>query len=308
MSLQSLKSYLVSLGPRNMLVRTALRAHGGLHGFTLHFSDTAIALRKKNREMILGNAQYVQVPIMMECYELFFDTIEPDISSGREVLDFSRPALHKYKRSGLSFHFPSIPEDDVMDAYTYWYSPKPGDVVWDAGAHAGATTYFLSQMVGPAGRVYAFEPDKFNYSYLTRNLEMHRATNVVPVPFALDRSTGCVPFQVDGTMSAGIRDYLVYSGEGQTRTVPTLSLADACQKLEQVPAYIKMDIEGAEVAVICGAENFLKKHPIHFAVETYHRVGGVYTYETLERFFPTIGYEVESSDRFGQMFTWARPK
>ena len=308
MRLQSLKSYLVSLGPGSPLVRAALRAHGGLHGFKVHFSDTAISLQKKNREMILSNAQYVQVPIMMECYELFFDTIEPLISNGREVLDFSKPALQKYKRNGLSFHFPSVPEDDVMDAYTHWYSPKPGDVVWDAGAHAGATTYFLSQMVGLTGKVYAFEPDEFNYSYLSRNLEMHRAQNVVPLGYALDGSTGSVAFQVDGTMSAGIREYLVYTGEGQTRMVPTLSLADACQKLGQVPAYIKMDIEGAEVAVVCGAKDFLEKNPIHFAIESYHRIGGEYTYEALNRFFPTIGYEVESSDRFGQMFTWARPK
>jgi FkbM family methyltransferase len=308
MRLQSLKSYLVSLGPGSPLVRTALRTHGHLHGFTLRLSDATISLRKKNREMILGNAQYVQVPIMMECHDLFFATIEPDILDGREVLDFSRPALHKYKRNGLSFHFPSVPEDDVMDAYTHWYSPKAGDVVWDAGAHAGATTYFLSQMVGSAGKVYAFEPDEFNYSYLIRNLEMHRAQNVIPVAYALDGSTGSVAFQVDGTMSAGIRGYLVYSGEGQTRMVPTLSLGDACQKLGQVPTYIKMDIEGAEVAVICEAKEFLKKNPIHFAVESYHRVRGEYTYKALDRFFPTIGYEVESSDRFGQMFTWARPK
>ncbi len=308
MRLQGLKSYLVALGPDNVLVRTALRAHGRLRGFTMHFSDATISLRSKTREMTLSNAQYVQVPIMMECYELFFDTIEPDTSSGREVLDFSRPALHKYKRNGLSFHFPSIPEDDVMDAYTHWYSPKAGDVVWDAGAHAGATTYFLSQMVGSAGKVYAFEPDEINYSYLIRNLEMHRAQNVIPVAYALDGSTGSVAFQGDGTMSAGIRGYLVYSGDRQTRMVPTLSLADACQKLGQVPTYIKMDIEGAEVAVICEAGEFLRKNPVHFAIESYHRVGGEYTYKALDEFFPSIGYEVESSDRFGQMFTWARPK
>ena len=151
MRLQSLKSYLVSLGSGSPLVRTALRAHGRLHGFTMLFSDATISLRKKNREMILSKAQYVQVPVMMECHDLFFATIEPDILNGREVLDFSRPALHKYKRTGLSFHFPSIPEDDVMDAYTHWYSPKVGDVVWDAGAHAGATTYFLSRN-GRVGR------------------------------------------------------------------------------------------------------------------------------------------------------------
>jgi len=307
MLFQGLKSYLVSLGPKNVLTRAALQAHGRAHGFSLDFSATTISLRKKNREMILGNAQYVQVPIMMECYELFFDTIEPSVSNGHEVLNFSKPALQTYKKNGLAFYFPSVPEDDVMDAYIHWYSPKPGDVVWDAGAHAGATTVFLSQMVGATGKVYAFEPDECNYEYLTRNLALHHVNNVVSVSFALDGSTGSVAFQVDGTMAAGIRDYLIYRGDGQTKMVPTLSFADACEKFGQVPSYVKMDIEGAEIAVISKSEEFLKKHRIHFAIETYHRVGGEYTYKALERFFPTVGYDVESSDRFGQMFTWARP-
>ena len=137
-------------------MRTALRAHGARHGFTLHFSDTAISVRKKNRNMILSNAQYVQVPLMMSSYQFYFDTMQSAVSNGREVLDFSQPALQTYRRNGLSFHFPSVPEDDVMDVYTQWYTPQLGDFVWDAGAHAGATTCFLSQMVGPNGEGICF--------------------------------------------------------------------------------------------------------------------------------------------------------
>lgn len=308
MQLQALKSRLAALGPKSPVLRAALAAHARLRGFRLGFAEGRIVIRKNNREMVLSNDQYVQVPIMMECYELFFDTIEATVVEKREVLDFSEPALHKYKRNGLSFYFPSVPEDDVMDAYTYWYKPKAGDVVWDAGAHAGATTYFLAQMVGAAGRVYAFEPDESNWSYLRRNLELHRAENVTLVKDALAGETGSAQFQMDGTMSAGIAEYLVYSGPGQVRTVPTVTLEEACRRCGQVPAYIKMDIEGAEVAVLSRAGEFLRKNPMHFAIESYHRIDGEYTYKALERFFPTIGYEVESSDRFGQMFTWARPK
>jgi FkbM family methyltransferase len=308
MQLQSLKSYIVSLGPNSALMRAALRAYGSTHGFAIRFSDTGISLRKQNREMVLSKTQYVQVPIMMECYELFFDTIASAKSNGDEILDFSKPALQKYKKSGMSFYFPSVPEDDVMDAYTFRYSPVPGDIVWDAGAYAGATTCFLSQMVGPCGKVYAFEPDELNRNYLMQNLELHAIQNVTVVQCALDASTGGAAFLEDGTMSAGIRDYLVYSGEGEIKTVPTLSLPDACAKLGHVPNYIKMDIEGAEVAVISGAAEFLKSKGINFAIESYHRIGGEYTYKALERLFASIGYEVESSDKFGQMFTWARPK
>src|SRR5208283_4389599 len=35
---------------------------------------------------------------------------------------------------------------------------KPGDMVFDIGANIGAHTLGLARSVGPAGRVYAFEP------------------------------------------------------------------------------------------------------------------------------------------------------
>ena len=46
--------------------------------------------------------------------------------------------------------------------------------------------------------------------------------------------------------------------------VTALSLADACQKLGCVPTYIKMDIEGAELAVISQSKEFLKKKSYTF--------------------------------------------
>jgi hypothetical protein len=68
-----------------------------------------------------------------------------------------------------------------------------------------------------------------------------------------------------------------------------------------------MDIEGAEVAFVEGAREFLKSHPVHFAIESYHRVEGEYTYKRLDSIFEEIGYQHLSSDVFKQMFTWARP-
>jgi hypothetical protein len=67
-----------------------------------------------------------------------------------------------------------------------------------------------------------------------------------------------------------------------------------------------MDIEGAEVAAIEGSAAFLKQHNIHFAIESYHRLGDTYTYSLLNSLFPKLGYEVESTNYAGQMFTWAK--
>jgi FkbM family methyltransferase len=305
-AVQLLKGYLVKLGPQNPIVQTALRIRAKRHGFRLSFSSSGIEMLRGNRSLLLNNLQFIQVPIMMDCFDLFFTTIRPTSANGRDFLDFSKPGLHEYSNRAVSFYFPSVPEDDVMDAYIKEYKPREGDIVWDVGAHAGATSYFLSQLVGPAGRVYAFEPDEYNYAYLMKNLEMHSLSNVVPVRKALSSSTGQTMFNMDGTMSAGIHEFLTYSGTGRLTKVDTITIADACSQFDCVPNFIKMDIEGAEVAAIEGSAAFIAEHDVSFAVESFHRLGNTYTYSLLDRLFPQLGYEVRSSEYCGQMFTWAK--
>ena len=304
--IQSVKSVLVEMGPNASIVRLLLKANARLHGFHVSFSNQAIAIRRGKDELDLPLDHFVEVPIIMECFDDFFRTVEPKERNGRWVLDFSVPGLHVYRRGGVGFHFQGVPEEDSMEAYTHWHSPRPGDIVWDAGAHAGATTYFLSKAVGPTGRVYAFEPDERAHSYLMKNISLHNLDNVIPVKKALCGNSGKVIFQSDGTVAAGIRDYLLYSKRGTSVEIQGVSLPDACQEFGCVPSYIKMDIEGAEVAVVKSAADFLREHPIEFAIESYHPVDGDLTYKALDLLFPAFGYQVESSARFGQMFTWAK--
>jgi FkbM family methyltransferase len=307
--LQKLKDYLVDLGADNRLTQTALSLHGRRLGYKVNFNEPGkIWLEKDNRRLALSRRDVTFVPITMECIDLFFDSIQPTIINGKQTLDFSQPAFHTYKRTGMGFFFPSIPEEDPLEQYTYWHTPKPGDIVWDAGAYAGPTTCLLASMVGPAGKVYAFEPDDLNFAYLEKNIAYHGVTNVIVVRKALSGSTGTTTFFMDGTMASGIRDFVVYSDTKHNKEVPTISMEDACKELGCVPSYVKMDIEGAELAFIEGAKEFLKSHPVHFAIESYHRVNGEYTYGKLDSIFAEIGYDYVSNDRFQQMFTWARPR
>ncbi len=304
---QRIKNYLVGLGPDNPALRTALQLYTRLRGYQLHFSDRSIVLQRDRREVVLNKRHYPQVPMVMGYYDQLFDAIESERRGNKAVLDFSGPKLHRYVKRQVAFYFPAIPEEDGIDAYTRYYMPHPGDVVWDAGAHAGATAYFLAQMVGPEGKVYAFEPDSTNLECLKKNIDLHSLHNVIPVDKALAGSTGTAKFNMDGTMCAGLSDYALYPDSGPLKEVQTITFADACSELGAVPNFVKMDIEGAEVATIEGSLDFLAAHSINFAIESYHRIKGELTYKTLEELFSRIGYNARSSDEFGQMFTWAEP-
>lgn len=302
-----LKQHLVKMGPERFLVKVALSSYALSKGFRIHVAPRYISVRHGLREMRFSKNLFTQIPIMMSVFDFYFETIIPKADGANELLDFSAPAMHQYRKSGVSLYFPGIPEDDVLDAYTTWYQPQPGDIVWDAGAHAGATTYFLSKMVGETGKVYAFEPDDFAYEYLLKNIALHQLGNVVPVKKALSGSTGVATFSMDGTMAAGLQDYVVYVSRERLSTVQTITIQDACAELNCIPAYVKADIEGSEIAAIEGSLDFLRENPIHFAIETNHVVDGELTCKALDRLFPMIGYEVETSKMFEQVFTWARP-
>ena len=305
-AVQRVKNYLVSLGPEHWAVQHALRLAGRRQGWNVVFDDNSIRMRRRDRELILAKKEFVYVPMMFWYSEFFFDTMKPDRLQPHPIWDYSKPDFHVYQRSGLRFFLPALPEEDAMDTYTSWYTPAAGDVVWDVGAHAGVTTFFLSQLVGRTGRVYAFEPDDFNYECLQRNIAEHGLANVVPIRKALDSKTGVAQFQMDGTMSAGILDYLYYSDGNAARSVETLSLPDASTEYG-APQYIKMDIEGGELAVVSGAIDYLRQHRIHWAVETDHLIDGTLTHAPLERMFHSAGYKSSSSDRFRLWHTWAAP-
>ena len=305
--LTSLKNRLLQGGSNSYVLLQAFRLQAAAHGIGMRVTDGRITLARGRRTMVLGLRDAISVPFAVHEWEQFFDTLEGQMCDGRTVLDFSQPGLHRYRKHGLSFYSPSLAEDDSMEAYTAVYSPQAGDVVWDVGAHAGMTTYFLAQMVGPTGKVYAFEPDETNYEFLLRNIEMHRLTNVVPVKAALSDRTGTAEFCMDGTMGAGLSDSLAYSAGENGWVVETLSLRDACARFGAVPNYIKMDIEGAELSVVASSVDFLKAHPVHLSIESNHMVGGRFTAGPLESLLGGAGYRAWSSEQYGQLFTWAEP-
>lgn len=304
--IQQIKDLLVNLGPRSAIVRLALRIHGGRNGFVIRFPETSISIRRGSREIVLAEKDFYLVPITLECFDKVFEDLESKPKGVMEVLDFSGPGIHRYKRHDITLKFPGVPEDDSIAAYTHWYTPQPGDLVFDIGAHAGFTTCVFARMVGHSGRVVAFEPDASNLVCLERNISDQKISNVTIVGKAIDAKTGIAHFNADGTMGAGLVEYSVYGNTGKLTAVETLSLEDACGQFG-VPRFAKMDIEGAEVGVIRSAGEFLKAHPMHLAFESYHRMrDGRFTWMLLEPLLRSLGYAVGTSADFGQMFTWAK--
>ncbi len=266
-------------------------------------------LHKDTRAMVLAARHLIYAVDMAQKFDLYFQPLVPTQRDGVTILDFSRPGiLQTYAASGLQFELASFPEEEeAIEEYFRWYRPRPGDLVFDIGAHCGVSTYHLAKLVGPEGRVVAFEPDPENFAILQRNLKRHRLENVTAENIAIAGQSGRLAFNAEGTIGSSLSSLLLRESVGSTVQVDAITLADAFSRWGR-PAFCKVDIEGAEVETFRAAEALLHQGGTHFAVDTNHpRADGSMTDRAVEEIFLRSGYETASEAK-PLLTTWARPK
>lgn len=129
-------------------------------------------------------------------------------------------------------------------------------VAIDVGAHVGYHTLLLAKQVGPAGKVIAFEPLAENCKVLEENVRLNGYANIVVENKAVvDRSGHVVMVRKNDdplTCTASV-------ARGLGAKVGAVSLDDYFAQFpnHRRVAFIKMDIEGAEVAALEGMTRLL---------------------------------------------------
>lgn len=134
---------------------------------------------------------------------------------------------------------------------------KPGDIVFDIGAHVGYVTLLASRLVG-TGRVLAFEPSPLNLAYLTRHIRINHLTNVEVFPIAIGLREGRSSFDMTGFGTG--RGRLLADPANHHPQVQVNALDELYdQGRLRDPTFIKMDIEGAEGDALRGAARMLAR-------------------------------------------------
>jgi FkbM family methyltransferase len=136
---------------------------------------------------------------------------------------------------------------------------KPGDVVLDLGAHIGYYTLLAAGLIGPRGRVFAFEPHPRNAWYLRQHVRMNRCGNVEVVEQAAYDRTGAERFDPGSGTGTG---RVTRSGAISVRAV---RLDDFVAERGVIPTVVKIDVEGGERAVLDGGAEVLRRcRPVIF--------------------------------------------
>ncbi|MBE5812122.1 MAG: FkbM family methyltransferase [Clostridiales bacterium] len=130
----------------------------------------------------------------------------------------------------------------------------------DAGAYDGETSKkFVEWCNGNYSKIWAFDPDLENYELCMKNLKLN---NCYIYNMGVFNKDGILKF------NAGLKKSSSISENGDTE-IKTVKL-DNILKEENV-TFIKMDIEGAELAALEGAKNIITEQKPRLAICVYHK-------------------------------------
>ncbi len=145
---------------------------------------------------------------------------------------------------------------------------NPGDCALDVGANIGGLAIAMSRVVGPAGRVHAFEANPFTVPRLKTDLAANNATNVTVVPRAAWSLSGStIKFYCDDSYYASASGFRCRGDNWKEVEATTITLDDYCCDNQLAPRAIKLDVEGAELEVLRGAEGILDRYSPSFVFE-----------------------------------------
>jgi FkbM family methyltransferase len=144
---------------------------------------------------------------------------------------------------------------------------KPGDIFFDIGANVGYYTLLASKRIGYKGLVYAFEPLVRNVYYLSRHVNLNHAANVVIIAAACADVLNIARFSfgqntAEGHILTTSADIGSMSPEDRS-LVPVVTVDAVSALLSIQPNVLKIDVEGAELAVLQGAQATLNSARPH---------------------------------------------
>lgn len=169
---------------------------------------------------------------------------------------------------------------------------QPGWSVWDVGSSLGFFTLILARLVGPSGKVVAFDPDQALVARLSRHVRLNGLTNVDIETVAVWSTSGQVSFGIAAEDEDRIHGQVGKPGA----LVPATTLDELADRLGP-PQLVKIDVEGAEEDVLLGGLELMRTHAPVVLCEVHPDRGAAPERLTnVRRLLESCGYVAEHID------------
>jgi FkbM family methyltransferase len=139
---------------------------------------------------------------------------------------------------------------------------RPGATVFDIGANVGFVTLVAARLVGPNGRVVAFEPVPENVESIKENLALNEVDWVELRETAIGREGGSARMIVSDVSAFSRLETISVPDAERERIDVSITSIDELVGSGSVPApdLVKIDVEGAELEVIEGMRRTIAEH------------------------------------------------
>lgn len=150
---------------------------------------------------------------------------------------------------------------------------KQGDTVVDVGANVGYFSVLLTFLIGPQGKLYAYEANPISYKYLADNLTINWVSDRAYIRnvAVYSEETTLSFFTFEHYHSIGSIHYrnrgndTFYSDKTKEIKVKTITLDKDIPNTEKIDL-VKMDIEGAEYHAFMGMQRLLTENVVKTVV------------------------------------------
>lgn len=268
------------------------------NGVRLVKSPRKVSLTKGGAEIVVrcGERDFGATGIVVRDFENFVKSIS---QGSRSCIDFSEPQFHELA-DGRRLYFHDICEPLSTSAIYLERAQLQGkgEVVLDLGAYCGTQTLDFCAGVGAGGCVVAVEPNRESFNSLSINVRNSGYRNFTLINKAVLDYNGTVTFQHLGGMASsvaqGTQGGRVAADEREGFSdVNCVTLQALFEELGLSRCdFIKMDIEGSELAVLSSSIGFIQRHKPRFIIEP-HKINGVMNTSRIIDFFRSVGYRVE---------------
>jgi FkbM family methyltransferase len=177
-----------------------------------------------------------------------------------------RTTLGRYFFKSAYFLYKRYIEDELLGlVHALPFLAHGGDVL-DIGANIGYTAAVLARVVDPGRRVYAFEPEEFNFRILEQMAnQVEFEGKITPLRLAVGAQEGTVKLWINDRHHADHRVitqvFRSVHPESREITVPMISVDSLLEKEGNEICFVKIDVQGYEFAVCQGMQNTLERNP-----------------------------------------------
>jgi FkbM family methyltransferase len=218
------------------------------------------------------------------------------------ALGKDRGEAHREIREALApQQYSALVEGITEKIYTHFL--RPNDVAVDCGANIGDHTFPMARCVGNGGRVYAYEASPVVLPWLKNNVQQSEYAEAITIRgVAISNFEGVATLQVTHKWGSGMSALhlreLTDDLKSKITVIPTevevTSLDTDLANIERI-AFIKMDIEGAELNAMLGGERLIARSRCPIVFENSRASAAadyVYSREDFYSFFRRNNYKL----------------